>query len=99
MAKHVFGGQLGICNSAVTHSFVLLLLFEVEITVCINKNLHSVFVITLPSIAALRESSRVQLHPPHLATLEQLMVRGSRDGASPQSSHPRVSKNGSEHFR
>ena len=47
-------------------------------------------------IAARQESSHVQPHPPHLATSEQPMVRGSRDGASPQSSHPRVSKNGSE---
>lgn len=50
-------------------------------------------------ITARRELSHVRPHPPHLATSEQPMVRGNRDDVSPQSSHPRVSRNGSEHFR
>lgn len=55
--------------------------------------------IYLFQISAQQGLSHVQPHPPHSATSEQPMVRGNKEGASPQSSHLRVSRNGSEHFR
>lgn len=80
-------------------SMILVVAFAVVLfSSCWKKKKKGFWKISLP-FAARGESSRVQPHPPRSATSEQPTVRGNRDDASPQSSHPRVCKNGSEHFR